>query len=286
MVQGKWTAYPPIPGKSAPVARNAHAQAGIKDDVWLFGGRQGIEVGEAALADLWKWKTKTKEWVEMKDAGGDGPPEPRSYHACASLEDKFYVFGGCGSDGRLADLHEFNTTTNEWKRLPDPPSLAGRGGATLEAIPDGDGDGDGSGAGTIFLFSGFEGKESRDLLTLNLATKQWTVHPKPSLVTERSVCASFALPGRMVVFGGEVNPSDKGHDGAGAFSKEVFAFDPMGGVSALAVKQEEGPVERGWADAAALGDFSGFIYGGLTGSDADPKRLGDAWVLFIDEVDT
>ena len=29
-----------------------------------------------------------------------------------------YVFGGCGENGRLNDLHCYDTTTDDWEQLP------------------------------------------------------------------------------------------------------------------------------------------------------------------------
>ena len=69
------------------------------------------------------------------------------------------------------------------------------------------------------------------------------MHDKPEIVSERSVCASFALPsGKVVVFGGEVSPSERGHDGAGGFSKEVFLLDPANG--SCEVRRTSNPPRR------------------------------------------
>ena len=45
-------------------------------------------------------------------------PQPRSYHAAAVASGRLYVFGGCGADGRLNELHAYDPATNEWQQLP------------------------------------------------------------------------------------------------------------------------------------------------------------------------
>ena len=107
--------------------------------------------------------------------------------------------------------------------------------------------------------------------------------------------ASFALaPGGagdvtdkrvVVVFGGEVDPSTKGHEGAGSFASDVVAVDAATGaevpvvVTATAEGSGAVPQARGWADGAALTESIGCVFGGLTGDDAKPVRLGDTWFL-------
>lgn len=165
---------------------------------------------------------------------------------------------------------------------------------------------------------------ARDYLSYNIADREWVVHDKPEIVSERSVCASFALPsGKVVVFGGEVSPSERGHDGAGGFSKEVFLLDPASGscevrrtsnpprrshlirfdcLTPLAPPMPSFPLSlslsfqrievdaaggcpepRGWGSGCRVSGNVGAFFGGLTGSDSDPRRLGDAWGLEISE---
>ena len=90
----------------------------------------------------------------------------------------------------------------------------------------------------------------------------------------------------VVVFGGEVDPSSKGHEGAGSFANDVVAVRARSGAEVLVdVKASEStqalPQARGWADGAALNDSLGVVFGGLTGDDANPVRLGDTWFLRV-----
>lgn len=286
----EWTARLPDEGR-APVSRVAHAQAALGPHIYVFAGRQGVDE-EVALGDFWRFDTATGAWEEV--AGSGDVPEARSYHAACAAGGKLYVFGGCGAGGRLADLHEFDPATGAWTRLPDPPGLAGRGGPTLEAV---------DGGAALLLFSGFPGKESKDCLLYRIADRAWEVLYDPAegaapkagappgsaaawgALEPRSVCASFAVGGGhgVVVVGGEVAPSSLGHAGAGGFTDEVLLLDSAGDLRHVEVAGADGlPAPRGWGAACAISGAAGLVFGGLTGTDEDPTRLGDCWVLQLE----
>ena len=157
---GTWTRPAAAYGGGAPAAapqpRVGHAQAAVSGKLLVFGGRTGEEMGEAALDDLWQWDPVSALWEPLDAAGGGAPPSPRSYHAATAIGESLYVFGGCGAEGRLADLHHFDASSRRWEELPPPPAdVAGRGGATLEPAPKGD---------ALWLVAGFAGHETNDLL--------------------------------------------------------------------------------------------------------------------------
>ena len=165
----------------SPPPRIAHTQAFIGNELMLFGGRASVTMEEAALDDLWSLNVETEEWRKVDSSGA--APSPRSFHAATSAGDKMYIFGGCGVEGRLADLHEFDASTSTWRRLADPPDVLGRGGATLEASSDGK---------SLWLLGGFAGHETNDLLQFDLASETWRRMPSEWL-RPRSVTASFSL---------------------------------------------------------------------------------------------
>uniref|UniRef100_A0A7S4JKK6 Uncharacterized protein n=1 Tax=Odontella aurita TaxID=265563 RepID=A0A7S4JKK6_9STRA len=114
-------------------------------------------------------------------------------------------------------------------------------------------------------------------------------------VRPRSVCVSAYLPTSKtaVIFGGEVDPSDRGHEGAGGFENDVLLLDSATGAFqeriAPSITDAEWPEQRGWSDGdviAASGDGNGgdalYIFGGLSGDDKDPRRLDDLWRLTLD----
>lgn len=53
-----------------PPLRNAHAAAAVGSDLYVFGGRCGIEIGEAALNDLYRWGPRRKGyWGSQLSSG-------------------------------------------------------------------------------------------------------------------------------------------------------------------------------------------------------------------------
>lgn len=98
---------------------------------------------------------------------------------------------------------------------------------------------------------------------------------KPS---PRSVFCAAGIGKHVVVFGGEVDPSDLGHLGAGKFSAEAFALDTETGAWArLDDAGEHHPGPRGWC-AFSAGEVDGrrglLVYGGNSPTN---DRLGDIY---------
>ena len=250
-------------GVGATGARVGHAQAVLGSKLYVFGGRAGVEMGESELGDLWAFDADGGSWEELR---APNVPSPRSFHAATSANGRLYVFGGCGADGRMADLHAYDAAANRWTALPSPPAdVVGRGGATLEAAAAGD---------ALWLACGFAGHETNDLLRFDLRAEVWERVPSDWL-RPRSVVASLSLPRALLLFGGEVSPSDRGHEGAGGFAADLVAVDPAGGAPldvAVDGPPAWAPPARGWAAAAALSPTRGLLFGGLAGSDAAPRR--------------
>jgi len=274
MQSHSWEALAPA---HAPPPRVAHAQAAVGGKLLVFGGligdgRSSDEVS-VHLNDCWSFDPKSVEWTKLEPARGT-PPCARSYHRAAAVGDTLFIFGGCGADGRLADLHAFDTKTCSWSEVPPPPELRGRGGATFEASADGS---------RLWVCAGFAGEETNDLMCFDLAERAWTRVEAPWL-RKRSVAASMSLEMGVVIFGGEVSPSDKGHEGAGGFASDLIGFESAAG-SQLEVSAAcpPSPSPRGWGAAAAIGPDEGVVFGGLAGDDSSPERLGDAWHLKVSE---
>lgn len=186
-----------------------------------------------------------------------------------------YVFGGCGENGRLNDLWSFSVEEGEWKALPAPPpesQLVPRGGPGLAVVDN-----------KVWVIFGFGGKhELRDIHCFDLRTNTWEeVEAKGEIKpTPRSVFACFAVGKFIVVYGGEVDPSDLGHMGAGSFCGDVFALD----TEALEwIRVEDGgeshPGPRGWSAfsvGSSCGDNLMLVYGGNSPTN---KRLDDIFFL-------
>lgn len=288
-------------GSTHPPPRVAHAQAVYNDSIlYVFGGRDGIEMSERAMGDLWKLdcsqESSETEWtwslVTPNLDEGDSPPEPRSFHQMLCVGTSLYVFGGCGGQ-RLADLHRFDILSNTWHTLPASKLLRGRGGANFLTFDS---------ETKVGAVAGFCGEETNDGHVFDLETESWhdrDLTQQLSGLRPRSVCVSANFPslGVSVIFGGEVDPSEKGHEGAGGFANDVVLLDDTTGQylgsttqPAAAAVEESWPEARGWSSGTAIvSDENGergslFMYGGLSGDDAVPRRLNDLWRLDIEKV--
>ena len=101
--------------------RLGHSTTAIGKHLYTFGGRTGVHFADSTLGDLFKVNVETLACSEVHASGT--APEPRSYHAAASSGSNLYIFGGCGADGRLNDLHCYDTKSNTWRALPTQPEI-------------------------------------------------------------------------------------------------------------------------------------------------------------------
>jgi N-acetylneuraminic acid mutarotase len=260
---------------TVPEERFAHTQAAVTNDqgtfLYIFAGRQGITMQERALTDMHRFNPNTSTWEAVVFAnGGANMPSARSFHTMCAIGATLYVFGGCPADHapRSNELFAFDTNTCQWTSLPTFGDIRGRGGATLEASADGK---------SLFVIAGFCGEEAGDMFQYHIEAQQWT--QVPANFRPRSVVSSASYAGSILLFGGEVDPSAKGHEGAGGFANDLLVFDGLTGAAAnVDCTSQELPTTRGWASADAIGT-SFYLVGGLTGDDDAPQRLGDVWRL-------
>lgn len=136
---------------------------------------------------------------------------------------KLYVFGGCGTfghSGRMNDLHMFDPETSIWTQLPSSDDIKGRGGAVFQPSPNED---------SLFVIAGFTGEETSDVHKFDLKTSKWEKldsFPEES-IPKRSVSTAATIKSMdmIIVFGGEMEPSARGHEGAGNFGNDVIFLD-------------------------------------------------------------
>jgi hypothetical protein len=280
---GAWT-WRLIEGDGPP-ARVAHAQAAYKESiVFVFGGRAGITMQEQAMNDLWKLDCSgpTETWSKVEAKGEI--PEARSFHKMVCIGSELYVFGGCGAEhGRLADVNKFDITTETWHSMGASSFLRGRGGANLIPL---------ASKTKLGVVAGFAGEETNDGHVYDIKTGSWegvALSANLEGLRPRSVCVSGAFPsvGIAVIFGGEVDPSAKGHEGAGGFENDVVYLDEVTGkyLETTPANGENWPETRGWSDADGMDDGNGvglfYVFGGLSGNDSNPTRLDDLWRLEV-----
>ena len=285
LVQKTWKAII-IDTSNAPPPRVAHAQAyhAPTQTLYIMGGRTGVALEETALDDLWALNVESETWTQIHPTNNSSI-EARSFHRMICVDDSLYVFGGCGAvSGRLADLHRLDLSTQTWHALP-VAKLKGRGGPNFTRL----------GHHHLLVWAGFAGHETNDGQVFDLKTGKWQDIPMPtetSTLRPRSVCVAGTLQnGSVVVFGGEVDPSDRGHEGAGGFCADVLVIQQGAAdqqspslqfqQDGVATNSSVAPCARGWSAGDALGN-SLFVFGGLTGDDTNPQRLGDLWKLTVE----
>lgn len=255
-----------------PPPRVGVTMAAVGDTIYVFGGR---DAEHNELNELYSFDIKSNNWA-LISSGDVGPPH-RSYHSTSADDRHVYVFGGCGVAGRLNDLWAFDVVDNKWVEFPSPgETCKGRGGPGLAVAQ-----------GKIWVVYGFAGQEMDDVHCFDQASKTWTqVETTGQKPTARSVFSNVSDGKHMIVYGGEIDPSDQGHMGAGQFSGEVYVLDTETLVWArLEDKVESGghPGPRGWcafAGARRNGREGLLVYGGNSPSN---DRLDDIFFLALSQ---
>ncbi|KAK9825908.1 hypothetical protein WJX81_004489 [Elliptochloris bilobata] len=265
-----------------PTPRVATSAAAVGGKIYYFGGRSGVDMAEGPLNDLHVFDTASAAWRAVGARGT--PPTPRSFHASAVVGSRMFVFGGCGAAGRLNDLWVFDTDAETWEQMPSSPAVVGRGGPGLAALPD----------GSLYVVGGFCGHELGDVHRFDAAAQRWDcpsccgetgaegenpLPPRSVFGLSLHACGSCAHDSHLVLFGGEVTPSDKGHAGAGNFTNAALSFDaakPELGWRPLAADGAV-PSPRGWFASAAVSDGI-LVHGGNSPSN---ERLGDLHLLHL-----
>eukprot|EP00898_Chlorokybus_atmophyticus_P007727 jgi/Chlat1/7956/Chrsp69S09183 len=171
-----WSAVPVQSGPPPPPVLG-HAATAVGTRVFVFGGRRGGALGKGQESEaLYAFDLATGEWSQPSTSGT--PPEARSYHCMTTIDNRVYVFGGCGNSGRLADIHCLDTDTMMWTRLSpkgDSPAPIGRGGSTLVGFrkQSGGHDDDNNSGDLLYVLYGFCGKQLGDTWVFDTSTRQW-----------------------------------------------------------------------------------------------------------------
>jgi len=247
-----------------PPPRVGVTMASVGDTIYVFGGRNATH---KELNEFYAFDTCTNKWTLISN--GETGPAHRSYHSVTADDRRVYIFGGCGVAGRLNDLWAYDVIDKMWIKFPVPgENCKGRGGPGLAVAQ-----------GKIWVVYGFGGVELDDVHLFDLVEEKWvqveTTGEKP---TPRSVFSTVGIGKYIFVLGGEVDPSDLGHLGAGKFSGEAYALDTE---TLMWKRLDDGsesgehPGPRGWC-AFAAGQRDGseglLVYGGNSPSN---DRLDD-----------
>jgi hypothetical protein len=242
----KWTALDPVPDTPFPAARSYHASVGLEHPA----------------------PRKLPE-ADLIVNPGTEEPKPGTTAAIATDEEEegygtLFIHAGCPSTGRTNDLWGFDVRNRTWREYPSAPGKP-RGGTSLAISKsriyrfggfNGEGEEGGQvdyielGVDTFADFSGegqgevmISAKRGWDSLVFeggadtNLAA-QGKVGGNRAVPGNRSVAGFQAVTtgmGReyLVLFLGERDPSSEGHDGAGKFYSDVWAFQAPPKVSEI-----------------------------------------------------
>ncbi|XP_022758912.1 nitrile-specifier protein 5 [Durio zibethinus] len=252
-----------------PPPRVGVTMATVGETIYVFGGRDSTH---KELNELYSFDTSTNKWNLL--TSDDSSPAHRSYHSMTGDDRHVYVFGGCGVAGRLNDLWAYDVVDQKWIKYPTPEdSCKGRGGPGLAVVQ-----------GKIWVVYGFSGVEMDDVHCFDPVVEQWSqVETNGEKPTARSVFSTVGIGKYIIIYGGEVDPSDLGHLGAGKFSGEVYGLDTETLVwkkweDAPSLESHPGP--RGWcAFASGLmtdGQQRLLVYGGNSPSN---DRLDDIFIF-------
>jgi len=191
------------------------------------------------------------------------------------IDNKIYVFGGCSAEGRLNDLHVLDTETLIWKQLPSCDAASGRGGPALGVSND---------SNKLILATGYSGQENDDIHIFDINNTKW-ITCESGQYRARSVAPFCTLNPTndhnvLVIFGGEVNTSDRGHEGAGDFADDLVIIDTESGtvIPSILVGDSK-PAARGWTAMTKISENKALLFGGLSGNDDNPIRHNDTWIL-------
>ena len=149
----------------------------------------------------------------------------------------------------------------------------------------------------VQVICGFAGHERSDVHRYSPQASTWTqCEAAEEGLRPRSVFPVGTLPGGgAVIVGGEVEPSEVGHSGAGGFANDVVLVFPGGAdarktLTATVTSSSEVPCPRGWGSmcpaptalAPSAENGAAFVmFGGLTGDDENPTRLDDTWLVTV-----
>ncbi|KAK7835952.1 hypothetical protein U0070_004043 [Myodes glareolus] len=152
--------------------------------------------------------TETFVWSQPITTGK--APSPRAAHACATVGNKGFVFGGRYRDARMNDLHCLNLDTWEWNELS---------WHSLTPVS----------SDHLFLFGGFttEKQPLSDAWTYCISKNEWIQFNHPYTEKPRlwhTACASDE--GEVIVFGGCANNLLVHHRAAHSNEVLIFSVQP------------------------------------------------------------
>ncbi|KAK5658548.1 hypothetical protein OQA88_1940 [Cercophora sp. LCS_1] len=334
-----WSFLDPVPSTAVPPPRSYHVAIATSKPSSFN------KPGPPARATTWRdWALGT---TDIEETGTPQRPVVGNIatHATDTTHGTFIVHGGCLSDGtRASDIWAFDVHSQTWQRLPDAPAPA-RGGTAialsrnklyrfggfdgkselggqldvLDLTVDSFNDAVSAGEVSVTARRGWSsilqdkedvGYKESDPAEAPLTEDETSPWPGPRSVARLEAVSVGGGREYLVLILGERNPSGGGHEVAGKFWDDIWAFQvpaESGSVAGLAdtVRRvaggksgegtwtrvemgpwddeddasADGPGARGWIASAPMGELeeNGIVVWG--GVDEGNKRLGDGWIL-------
>nr|CAD7401505.1 unnamed protein product [Timema cristinae] len=97
-------------GGDLPPARHKHSAILHDDSIWVYGGMTDLQ----ERADLWRWDTVSKTWLNVRSKTGPGALHS---HAACKLPSSMLLFGGERDGHPTNELWRFHFGTETWERL-------------------------------------------------------------------------------------------------------------------------------------------------------------------------
>ena len=165
--------------------------------------------------------------------------------------------------------------TKKWSKLPSETKILPRGGSALCAYQN-------DNEKCLYVIGGFSGEEHDDCFKFDLINKCWSeiesIPRKLSVFASTGILKSNNLKARVIMHGGEVDPSTLGHNGAGEFTNETFYFDGFKWHAFSNDKSLNSTKSRGWHNGCADENGNFFIYGGNLENN---ERSDELWCLSL-----
>ncbi|KAG5394685.1 hypothetical protein IGI04_024648 [Brassica rapa subsp. trilocularis] len=286
---------------AGPGPRSSHAITVVGNKVYCFGGelKPTIHIDN----DLYVFDLDTQEW-SIAPATGDAPfpcfgvsmvpigttiyvyggrDDSRNTTAC-TLTTRWRTSGSCCLPSRkgfpVGATTLWPATTGKftslvalrprgWVEYPAAgEACKGRGAPGLVVVD-----------GKVWVLFGFDGNELGDIHCFDLVSGQWTaVETTGDVPPARSVFPAVSSGKYIVIYGGEEEPHELMHMGAGKLSGDIYRFDTETLVWEKVVDgTEEGknPCPRGWcafAVAVVNGEKGLLVHGGNSPTN---ERLDD-----------
>ncbi|XP_029129318.1 kelch domain-containing protein 3 isoform X2 [Cajanus cajan] len=262
-VKQTWS-QPAVKG-SPPTPRDSHTCTAIGDNLFVFGGTDGMN----PLKDLHILDTSSHTWI-CPTIRGEGP-QAREGHSAAVVGKRLFIFGGCGKSADnnnevyYNDLYILNTETFVWKCATtsgSPPSP--RDSHTCS-----------SWKSKIIVIGGEDGHDYylSDVHILDTDTLIWReLSTSGQLLPPRAGHSTISFGKNLFVFGGFTDAQNLYND--------LYMLDIDTGVWTNVTTATNGPSARFSVAGDCLDPFKGGVLVFIGGCNKSLEALDDMYYLY------